>query len=90
MDYLPGSEAPEDGVYEEFNIFGTSTGITERVDKGERLPLAPRGYTWRKVSLDGVLPHAATNQPPLALAGRPSAKTRISNERHPPRRTGAR
>jgi hypothetical protein len=46
VDYLPGSEAPEDGVYEEL-IFGASTGITERVGKGERLPLAPRGYTWR-------------------------------------------
>jgi hypothetical protein len=30
VDYLPGSEAPEDGVYEQLN-FGTSTGITERV-----------------------------------------------------------
>ena len=47
MDYLPGSEAPEDGVYEQLNIFGTSTGITERVAKGGRLPLAPRGYKWR-------------------------------------------
>jgi hypothetical protein len=47
VDYLPGSEAPEDGVYEQLNIFGTSTGITERVGKGERLPLAPWGYTWR-------------------------------------------
>jgi hypothetical protein len=49
VDYLPGSEAPEDGVYEQLNIFGTSTGITERVGKGERLSLAPppRGYTWR-------------------------------------------
>ena len=49
MDYLPGCEAPEDGLYEQLNIFGLSTGITERVAKGERLPLAPQGYTWRKV-----------------------------------------
>ena len=49
MNYSPGSEAPEDGVYEELNIFGTSTGITERLGKGERLPLAPQGYTWRTV-----------------------------------------
>jgi hypothetical protein len=47
MDYAPGSEAPEAGVYEELNVFGTSTGITERVAKGERLPLAPLGYSWR-------------------------------------------
>jgi hypothetical protein len=49
MDYLPGSEAPEDGVYEQLDIFGASTGITERVAKGGRLPLAPQGYTWRQV-----------------------------------------
>jgi hypothetical protein len=49
MNYSPGSEAPEDGVYEGLNIFGTSAGITERLGKGERLPLAPQGYTWRKV-----------------------------------------
>ena len=46
-DHLPGSEAPEDGVYEQLNMFGVSTGIAERVGKGERLPLAPPGYTWR-------------------------------------------
>jgi hypothetical protein len=46
VDHLPGSEAPEDGVYEQLN-FGASTGITERVAKGRRLPLAPQGYTWR-------------------------------------------
>jgi hypothetical protein len=49
MNYSHGSEAPEDGAYEELNIFGTSTGITERLGKGEWLPLAPQGYTWRKV-----------------------------------------
>jgi hypothetical protein len=48
MDYLPGSEAPEDGVYEQLN-FGTATGIAERVAKGARLPLAPQGYAWRMV-----------------------------------------
>ena len=47
VDYLPGGEAPEDGVYEQLDLFGASTGITERVGKGERLPLAPQGYTWR-------------------------------------------
>jgi hypothetical protein len=49
VDYLPGSEAPEDGVYEQLNMFGMSTGIAERVAKGGRLPLAPQGYTWRPV-----------------------------------------
>jgi hypothetical protein len=34
---------------EELNIFGTSTGVTERVAKGGRQPLAPQGYTWRTV-----------------------------------------
>ena len=48
-DHLPGSKAPAGGVYEELNMFGVSTGITEHVAKGERLPLAPQGYTWRKV-----------------------------------------
>ena len=48
-DHLPGTEAPEDGVYEQLNMFGVSTGIAERVARGERLPLAPQGYIWRKV-----------------------------------------
>ena len=26
MDYLPGSEAPEDSVYEELDMFGDGTG----------------------------------------------------------------
>ena len=47
IDHAPGSEAPASGVYEQLNIFGTATGITERVAEGERLPLAPQGYSWR-------------------------------------------
>jgi hypothetical protein len=60
VDHTPGSEAPEDGVYEELNLFGTSTGITERVGKGEQFPLAPQGYTWRKVPWTVLVPSVAT------------------------------
>jgi len=49
MDYAPGSVARESGLYEQIAMFGVSTGISEQIARGERLPLAPQGYTWRKV-----------------------------------------
>jgi hypothetical protein len=52
ITYAPGSEAPEGGTYEQLDVFRIPTGITEHVIRGERLPLAPQGYTWRKMAND--------------------------------------
>ena len=52
-EHQPGTRAPETGLYEELNIFGSSTGRVEHVREGERLPLAPRGFTWRHLEDDG-------------------------------------
>ena len=52
INYAPGSAAPESGTYEQLDVFRIPTGITEHVIRGERLPLAPRGYTWRKMAND--------------------------------------
>ena len=46
-DYQPGDPAPETGDYEECNVFGSPTGTVAHVRKGEPLPGAPRGFTWR-------------------------------------------
>ena len=51
-NYAPGSEAPEAGTYEQLDVFRIPTGITENIIRGERLPLAPQGYTWRKMAND--------------------------------------
>jgi hypothetical protein len=39
-EYQPGTHAPETGHYEELNV-------------GERLPRAPRGFTWRHLEDEG-------------------------------------
>ena len=52
INYAPGSEAPESGTYEQLDVFRIPTGISEHVIRGERLPLAPQGYTWRKPAND--------------------------------------
>jgi hypothetical protein len=46
----PGHVRPRQ---EELNVFGSSTGKVEHVREGERLPLAPRGFTWRHLEDDG-------------------------------------
>jgi hypothetical protein len=45
--HLPGEPASWEGSYQEVNVFGTPTGQTVRARRGESLPAAPRGYTWR-------------------------------------------
>ena len=55
VKYVPGSEAPETGTYEQLDVFRIPTGITEHIIGGERLPLAPQGYTWRKMVNDEAL-----------------------------------
>ena len=49
QEHQPGTHAPLTGHYEELNIFGTPTGKVEHVRKGERLPHAPRGFSWRQM-----------------------------------------
>jgi hypothetical protein len=48
-EHGPGTHAPVSGHYEELNIFGTPTGRVEHVREGERLPHAPRGFSWRQI-----------------------------------------
>ena len=62
IDYAPGGEAPETGTYEQLDVFRIPTGITEHVIRGERLPLAPQGYKWRKMANDEATSgHSRTN-----------------------------
>ena len=48
-DWPPGEQAPTSGIYAELNVLGTPTGLTISVDKGVKLPSAPRGFVWRLV-----------------------------------------
>jgi hypothetical protein len=48
--HLPGESASWEGSYQEVNVFGTPTGQTVRARRGDSLPAAPRGYTWRLAS----------------------------------------
>lgn len=50
----PGEAASNEGAYEELNIFGTPTGRTVLMAAGDRLPDAPRGFTWRPLSAHTV------------------------------------
>jgi len=52
-EHQPGTYAPRQGRYEELNVFGSRTGRIEHVWEGERLPLAPRGFTWRHLQDEG-------------------------------------
>jgi hypothetical protein len=47
-EQLPGERASETGHYEELNVFGTRTGKAVRIEQGETLPPAPRGFGWRR------------------------------------------
>ena len=53
QEHQPGTQAPATGRYEQLNIFGTPTGVVEHVREGERLPDAPRGFTWRQTEQEG-------------------------------------
>lgn len=48
-EHLPGEPARLTGRYDELNVFGTHTGRTIEAEHGERLPVLPRGFTWRHV-----------------------------------------
>ena len=49
-EHQPGDLAPVAGAYEELNIFGSPTGSAAILQQGERIPLSPRGFTWRLLS----------------------------------------
>jgi hypothetical protein len=53
QEQKPDTQAPATGYYEQLNVFGTPTGKVEHVREGERLPSAPRGFTWRQVAEEG-------------------------------------
>jgi hypothetical protein len=46
-DQRPGHPAPKAGVYRLLNVFGGAEKTRVEVRLGERLPAAPRGYSWR-------------------------------------------
>lgn len=48
-EHKPGEPAPHTGDYEELNVFGSPTGWSRHVRKGEPLPALPRGCSWRHV-----------------------------------------
>ncbi len=54
-EHDPADDASESGRYELLNIFGTPTGEALSACAGEPLPAAPRGYSWRLVSVDEPL-----------------------------------
>lgn len=47
--FKPGEPAPATGIYEEHNVFGAPTGNRIDVNESDPMPLAPRGFTWRRV-----------------------------------------
>jgi hypothetical protein len=49
-DHRPGELAPDSGQYSLLNVFGSMSSEAAQVLRGNRLPPAPRGFTWRMVS----------------------------------------
>jgi hypothetical protein len=45
----PATAHPQRAHYEELNVFGSPTGAVVRVREGDRLPGAPRSFTWRRI-----------------------------------------
>ena len=54
-EYHPKTLAPHTGIFEEIDVFGTTTGAAAFVREGEPFPGAPRGFMWRML---GKLPIA--------------------------------
>lgn len=74
----PGEPALRAGRFRLFNVFGSATGETISAMRGQKLPAAPRGYSWRLEELPLVLfgpafeatPHAyLLLTPDLKIAG---------------------
>jgi hypothetical protein len=45
----PGAPAPATGRYAELNVLGARTGRVQHVVKGDSLPGAPLGFSWRLI-----------------------------------------
>ncbi len=50
-EHNPGELVLVMGHYEELNVFGSPTGRRTTLVKGDRMPAAPRGFTWRLVEV---------------------------------------
>ena len=46
-EHQPGDPAPVSGHYRALNVFGAPTDRKVHVWRGDPLPLAPEGYSWR-------------------------------------------
>ncbi len=49
VDHLPGELAPKSGVYRLLNVLGGEEPTQAAVQRGDKLPGAPLGFTWRLV-----------------------------------------
>ena len=58
-EYPPGMQAPVAGTFEQRSVLGSATGVRVTVARGEPLPRAPRGFTWRII--DCVTDDGAAN-----------------------------
>ena len=47
-----GALAPATAVYLEHNVVGIPTGRRVDMNQGEPMPHAPRGFTWRRKTLE--------------------------------------
>ena len=45
-EHQPGEPAPHDGHFEALNVFGTPTGDSVHMRRGEPLPPLPLGHSW--------------------------------------------
>lgn len=70
-EYSPGALAPAGGIYEQCNVLGSTTGVRVTLASGQKLPAAPRGFTWRVVE---PLPDAGASHGEIGRAAR-SAET---------------
>jgi hypothetical protein len=48
-EYPPGTPAPAEGIYEQCNVLGSTTGVRITLACGQTMPASPRGFTWRVV-----------------------------------------
>jgi hypothetical protein len=46
-EHQPGTPAPVTGHYRLVNVFGSAIAHSAHVRRGEKLPMAPRGGSWR-------------------------------------------
>jgi hypothetical protein len=72
-EHHPTDKAPASGNYELLNIFGTPTGETVTVNKGDSLPASARGYRWRLIEAPvSTPPPADVTHPALAALPAPA------------------